>query len=61
MKFWDVGVDNIVISKLIEMKSNSKSLIKYLDDVIRPLVLILTELELLNKNKETKITIRIIN
>ena len=61
MKFWDVGVDNIVISKLIEMKSNSKSLIKYLDDVIRPLVLILTELELLNINKETKITIRIIN
>ena len=37
----DINVDNIVISKLIETKSNSKYLIGFLDKVIRPLVLIL--------------------
>ena len=38
---WDANVDNIVISNLIETKNNSKYLIGYLDEVIRPLVLIL--------------------
>ena len=38
---WDVNVDNIIISKLVEIKNNSEYLIGYLDEVIRPLVLIL--------------------
>ena len=38
---WDVYVNNIVISCLIEMKNSCKYLIRYLDEVIRPLVLIL--------------------
>ena len=33
-KVWDVEVGDIVISKLIEKKNNSKCLIKYLDEVI---------------------------
>ena len=41
IKIWDVHVDYIVISKLVETKNNSKHLIGYLDKVIRPLVLIL--------------------
>ena len=38
-KIWDVHFDNIAISKLIETKN--KYLIGYIDDVTRPLVLIL--------------------
>ena len=38
---WDVNVDNIVISKLAETK---KYFIGYLDDLIRPLVLILPKM-----------------
>ena len=33
---WDVNVDNAFISKLIKTKNNTKYLIGYLDDVIRP-------------------------
>ena len=32
----DMNVDNIVISKLVEMKTNSKYLTGYLDKVTRP-------------------------
>ena len=41
MKIWDVNVDNIVISKLVKTKTNSKYLIGYLDKAVRPLVLII--------------------
>ena len=41
IKIWNVNVDNIVISKLIGAKNNSKYLIGYLDDVVISLVLIL--------------------
>ena len=41
IKIWVLHVDNIVISKLIDTKNGSKYLIGYLDEVIRPLVLIL--------------------
>ena len=41
---WDPSVDNIVISKLIETKTNSKYLIEYLDKAIRPLVLIIPKM-----------------
>ena len=40
IKIWDVNVDNIVVSKLIETKTNSKYLIGMkFDKAIRPLVL----------------------
>ena len=35
INIWDVNVDNIVISKLIQTKTNSKYLIGYLDKAIR--------------------------
>ena len=41
IEIWDVDVDNIVVSKLIETKNNFKYLIGYLDEVIRPLGLVL--------------------
>ena len=44
MNIWDVNVDNIVISKLVKPKANSKYLIGYLDKVIRPLVLTLPKM-----------------
>ena len=44
IKIWDVNVDNIVISKLIKRKANSKYLIGHLDKVIRALVLIMTKM-----------------
>lgn len=33
IKIWDVNVENIVISILIELKNNSKYLIAYLNEV----------------------------
>ena len=44
IKIWDVNVDNIVISKLVETKNNFRYLIGYLDEVIRPLYLILPKM-----------------
>ena len=44
IKSWDVDVDNIVISKLVKTKTNSKYLIGYLDKDIRPLVLIMPKM-----------------
>ena len=35
LKVWDVNVHNIVISKLVKTKTNSKYLIEYLDKAIR--------------------------
>ena len=44
IKVWDVDVDNIVISKLLKTKNNYKCLIRYLDNVIRPLAFILPKM-----------------
>ena len=44
IKIWYVDVNNIVISKLVETKTNSKYLIGYLDKLIRPLDLILPKM-----------------
>ena len=44
INIWDVNIDSIVISKLIEAKTNSKYLIGYSDKVIRPFVLILPKI-----------------
>ena len=43
IKIWNVNVDNIVISKLVKTKTNSKYLIGYLDKDIRPVVWIITK------------------
>ena len=43
IKIWDVNVDNIVISKLVKTKTNSKHLIGY-SKVVRPLVLIMPKM-----------------
>ena len=40
---WDVNVDNIITSKLVKTKTNSKYFIEYLDKVIR-LVLIMPKM-----------------
>ena len=41
INIWDVDVYNTVISKFVTTKTNSKYLIGYLGNVIRPLVLVL--------------------
>ena len=41
IKICDVSIDNIVISKLVKTKTNSKYLIGYLDKTITPLFLIM--------------------
>ena len=41
LKIWDVNVGNIVISKLIKIKTSSKYFIGYLDKDIRRLALIM--------------------
>ena len=44
MKFWDVNVYNIVISKLVETKTNSRYLIGYSDKAVRQLILIMSKM-----------------
>ena len=44
IKIWDVNVDNIVISILIEAKTNSKYLIGYQDKAIKSLVLVMPKI-----------------
>ena len=44
IKIWDLNVDNIVVSKLAKIKTNSKYLIGYLDKAIKPLVLIMPKM-----------------
>ena len=45
IKIWDINVDNIVISKLAKTKTDSKYCIGYLDNFIRPLVLIILKMD----------------
>ena len=44
IKVCDVNVDNIIISKLVKTKSNSKYLMGYSDKAIRALVLIMPKM-----------------
>ena len=44
INIWDGNVDDIVVSKIIKTKANSKCLIGYLDKAIRPLVLTLPKI-----------------
>ena len=55
VKVWEANVDNIVISKLIETKTNSKYLIGIkFDKVIRPLVLIMPKMSGYDKTFKVK-------
>ena len=38
IKIWIVSIDNIVILKVVETKNNSKHLIGYLVEIIRPFI-----------------------
>ena len=53
IKIWYANVDNIVTSKLIEKKTNSKYLMGYLDEV-KPLVFILPKMGGYVKNFKLK-------
>ena len=44
ISIWDVNLDNILISKLIETETNSQYLSEYLDKVITPLAFILPKM-----------------
>ena len=44
IKIWDANVENIVLSKLVKTKTNSKFCIGYLDKAIRPLILIMPKM-----------------
>ena len=58
LKLWNIDVDNIVISKLVKTKNNSKYLAECLDELLRPLVLILPKMSgyvnAFNDNDEDK-------
>ena len=41
LKIWNVNVDNIVFSKLVKTKANSKYLMGYSDKALRLLILII--------------------
>ena len=43
-KIWDVNVDKIVVSKLIQTRTNYKYLIRHLNKIIKPLVLVLSKI-----------------
>ena len=51
---WDVNVDDIVILKLVKTKANYKYLVGYLNEAIRPLVLIILKLSGYVKTFEIK-------
>ena len=44
IKIWNVSVDNIVISKSVKTKANSRYLIEYPDKARRPLILIMSKM-----------------
>ena len=54
---WDFNVRNIVISKLVKIKTNFKYFIGYLHKVLRPLVLIPPEMSV----RHLKLKIKTIN
>ena len=54
MNIWDINVDEMVISKLIQRKSNSKHSIEYLDKFIRLLVLVLPKISGFGKTFKVK-------
>ena len=62
INIWDVNADNIVVSKLIETKYNSKYLNGCLDKAIKPLVLIMPKMSMLTYLKlKMEVKIKAIN
>ena len=61
IKILDVNVYNIVISNLVETTNNSKFLVGYLHDVVRPLILIFPKISGYAKTVEDKSNNKIIN
>ena len=59
IQIWVGNVDNIIISKLVKTKDNSDYLIESLDKVIRPLVLIMPEMNRYVKTFKVKMEIKI--
>ena len=53
------NINNIVISKLVETKTNSKYLIEYLYKVIRPLILVLLKMSGMLRHLKLKMEIKI--
>ena len=54
IKIWDVNVDNIVISKFIGTKTNSKYLIGYSGKAIKPLGLLMPKVSGFVKTNKDK-------
>ena len=59
IQIWVSNVDNIIISKLVKTKDNSDYLIESLDNVIRPLVLIMPKMNRYVKTFKVKMEIKI--
>ena len=59
IQIWVGNVENIIISKLVKTKDNSDYLIESLDKVIRPLVLIMPEMNRYVKTFKVKMEIKI--
>ena len=59
IKAWDVHVNHIVISKLVQTENKSQQLIGYSDRIIRQLVLILRKISGNVKTFKDKVEIRI--
>ena len=54
INIWDANVDNIAISKLVDTKTNSKFLIRFLDKAIKLLVLVLPKMVDMLKHLKVK-------
>ena len=59
IQIWDVNVDNIVHSKLVKTKTNSKYLIGYFDKAIRPLVLTMPKMSRVDMLRHLKLKMEI--
>ena len=57
INIWDANVDNIAISKLVDTKTNSKFLIRFLDKAIKVLVLVLPKMVDMLKHLKVKMKI----
>ena len=56
IKVWDIDVDNIFISKFVELKTNSKYSIEYLDEAVRHVQCIRQLMMTLKPSENAKVT-----
>ena len=59
IEIWGVNIYNIVISKLVKTKTNSKYLIGYLDKVMKLLVLIMPKMSGILRHLKLKMKLKI--